>query len=55
VRQTPLFLRLSSAQSILQFEAIVLPPLNHGVMWSACISPSSKCSVQTGQMPFCRS
>lgn len=55
VRQTPLFLRLSSAQSILQFEAIVLPPLDHGVMWSACISLISKCSVQTGQMPFCRS
>lgn len=33
--------RLHGRQSIWQFSAMVLPPLDHGTMWSPCISPMS--------------
>ena len=53
--QTPLFLRLSSLQSIWQFSGVVGPPRCHGVMWSASMPSSSNFSLQTGQIPFWRS
>ena len=40
-RHASLLRRLQSAQSIWQFSAVILPPLAHGVMWSACI-----CSIE---------
>ena len=51
----PDFLLLSSLHSIWQFSALVFPPSCQGVMWSPSISSISKCSLHTGQMPFCRS
>src|SRR5690554_1407389 len=51
----PLFIRLSSLHNIWQFSADVFPPSCQGVMWSASISESSKCSPHFTQIPFCLS
>ncbi len=49
----PLFTRLSCRQSIWQFSIVVLPPLLHGIMWSASISSNLKVFPHLGQTPFC--
>src|SRR5208337_3608563 len=51
----PDFLLLSSLHNIWQLSAIVLPPSCQGVIWSASISFSSKCSPHFMQIPFCLS
>ena len=42
----PPFRRLHSRHSISQLSATVVPPLLHGLIWSASISSSSKCLPQ---------
>lgn len=49
------FRRLQSAQSIWQFSAVVLPPFDHGVMWSACICSIANVLPHLAHTPFCRS
>ncbi len=41
--------RLQSRQSIWQLSGMVCPPFDHGFMWSACISSSSKCQTPARQ------
>ena len=47
------FFPLQTLHSIWQLSMVVCPPLLQGLIWSPSISSNSKCSLQTGHIPFC--
>lgn len=49
------FFRLQSRHSIWQLSGVVCPPLDHAVIWSACISSKSNSSPQMAHLWPCRS